>query len=285
MQKYKYWGRSYEMSEEIRVLIADDNIEFGDILNNHISLQPDMKVVGLARDGQEAVDMLESVEPDIILLDIIMPNLDGIGVLERISEMKPGSRPAVIMLTAIGQEIFIQKAILLGADYYVVKPFDINVLISRVRHVHKEKASVLFSNANFQSVATPVQERTLTAPSYNLELEVTNLMREVGIPPHMIGYQYIREAILLSINNSRSFTAVTKVLYPAVAEKFDTTPQKVERAIRNAIEGAWERSSGDSLDALFGYATNPKKPRPTNSEFIAMVADKIRLKLGLEKKA
>lgn len=272
------------MSGEIRVLIADDNIEFGDILNNHISQQPDMRVVGLARDGQEAIDMLDAAKPDIILLDIIMPNLDGIGVLERISAMKPGSRPAVIMLTAIGQELFIQKAILLGADYYVVKPFDIQVLISRIRHVHSEKASTLFSNANFPSVSSPAGEKIPAAPAYNLELEVTNLMREVGIPPHMIGYQYIREAIMQFITNSRSFTAVTKVLYPAVAEKFDTTPQKVERAIRNAIEGAWERTGGDSLDALFGYSANPKKLRPTNSEFIAMMADKLRLMLDIDKK-
>lgn len=269
------------MRDEMRILIVDDNVEFGNMLNEHIGQQEDMTVVGVAPDGLKAIEMIVSLKPDIVLLDIIMPNLDGIGVLERIKELKLDSKPSFIMLTAIGQDIFIQKAVALGVEYYVVKPFDVNVLVSRVRHVYREKLTAYLYKTN---KPTLVSNSKNTSLEHSLEVEVTNHMHEIGIPPHMIGYQYIREAILRTLDNPKKFSSVTKVLYPAVADKFDTTPQKVERAIRNAIEGAWARGRVESLEPIFRSSFNYNKTRPTNSEFIAILVDKIRLELGLKNK-
>ncbi|MCX7708271.1 MAG: sporulation transcription factor Spo0A [Clostridia bacterium] len=260
------------MKDEISVLITDDNVEFGDLLKEKFSQEYDMHVVGVARDGVQAIEMIRASMPDIVVLDIIMPNLDGIGVLEKISELKLEKKPTFIMLSAIGQDLFIQKAIVLGAEYYIVKPFDVDLLISRVRQAYKEKV-----RDYRKRVTSPVVKPPRMA--FDLEVEVTNMMREVGIPAHMSGYQYIREAIIQAVNNEDVFSSITKVLYPAVAKKFNTTPQKVERAIRNAIENAWTRGNPDSIDSLFGYASNFNKGKPTNSEFIAMMSDKMRLSM------
>jgi two-component system, response regulator, stage 0 sporulation protein A len=222
--------------------------------------------------------LIKKLSPDMVVLDIIMPNLDGIGVLERITEMQLTSRPLFIMLSAVGQEIFIQKAISLGAEYYMVKPFDAPTLVSRLRQIFKERnfvnynTSRIFTKAS-QSIEKPVNRMT------DLEVEVTNLIRDVGIPPHLIGYQYIREAIIQSVNSTKGFGLITKVLYPSVAAKFGTSAQKVERAIRNAIESAWARGNPDTVDSLFGYTINYNKGKPTNSEFIAMMSDRIRVSM------
>lgn len=267
------------MKERISILIADDNIEFGDLLNDYINQEVDLQVVGIARDGLNALEMIKLLEPDVVILDIIMPNLDGIGVLEKIPQIQINKKPLFLMLSAVGQDVFIQKAIALGAEYYIVKPFDVEVLISRIRQLYKEKNT----NSYSQKVSFPKVDQTNTVrieQLRSLEVEVTNLMHEVGIPPHMSGYQYIREAIIQSVNNSKVFNSITKVLYPKVAERFGTTPQKVERAIRNAIESAWVRGNPDSIDSLFGYTINYNKGKPTNSEFIAMMADKVRVSVG-----
>lgn len=264
------------MKERISVLIADDNIEFGDLLNDYINQEGDLHVVGIARDGLNALEMIKKLEPDVVILDIIMPNLDGIGVLEKITQVQLNKKPLFLMLSAVGQDIFIQKAITLGAEYYMVKPFDVEVLVSRVRQLYKEKR--IYANNQIIAFSKFDQSTALRPePVRNLELEVTNLMHEVGIPTHMSGYQYIREAILQTVNNAKVFNSITKVLYPKVAERFGTTPQKVERAIRNAIESAWSRGNPDSIDSLFGYTINYSKGKPTNSEFIAMMADKVRV--------
>lgn len=264
------------MKERISILIADDNIEFGDLLNDYINQEGDLHVVGIARDGLNALEMIKTLEPDIVILDIIMPNLDGIGVLEKISQMQISKKPLFLMLSAVGQDIFIQRAIVLGAEYYIVKPFDVEVLFCRVRQLYKEKRMYAHSqNISFSKIDQSNVKRA--EPVRNLELEITNMMHEVGIPPHMSGYQYIREAILQTVNNANVFSSITRVLYPRVAERFGTTPQKVERAIRNAIESAWSRGNPDSIDSLFGYTISYSKGKPTNSEFIAMMADKVRV--------
>lgn len=269
------------MIDDISVLLADDNIEFGNLLNKYLSQEEDIRIVGVARDGIEAFDMIIELKPDIVVLDIIMPNLDGIGVLERLSTMKLERRPLFIILTAIGQDIFIQKAIALGAEYYIVKPFDINVLVSRIRQIYSDEKVSSFTQSKIIPKAS-VENVKESNRNMDLEVEVTNMMHEIGIPPHMSGYQFIREAIMMTVNNSKVFSSITRVLYPAVAEKFNSTPQKVERAIRNAIESAWERGNPDSIDTLFGYTVNYSKGKPTNSEFIAMIADKVRMNMGLK---
>ncbi len=269
------------MKNEISVLIADDNIEFGDLLKEYMSQVEDIHVIGLARDGLQTIEMITSLKPDVVILDVIMPNLDGIGVLEKMSSLQLNRKPLFIMLSAIGQDIFIQQAISLGAEYYIVKPFDVDVLISRIRQLFKENRVSSLSDNRVFARATPSNKFRQSEQSRDLEIQVTNLMRDVGIPPHMAGYQYMREAIIQTINNSKVFSSITRVLYPAVAQKFNTTPQKVERAIRNAIESAWSRGNPDTIDSLFGYTINYSKGKPTNSEFIAMMADKVRISMGL----
>ncbi len=267
-----------EVRDEISVLIADDNEEFGSLLTEYFNREEDIQVVGVAGDGLQAVDMILSLKPDIVILDIIMPNLDGIGVLEKIAELKLDKKPLFLMLSAIGQDVFIQKAMALGAQYYILKPFNINVLLSRIRQMYDErlKDSIIKSST---AVNPAYQNQALLRPSHELEVEVTNLMRDVGIPAHMVGYQYIREAIIQAVCMETTVVSITKVLYPKVARKFETTPKKVERAIRNAIENAWTRGNPDSIDALFGYRAGFNREKPTNSEFLALMVDRMKLSI------
>ncbi|MFZ5985928.1 MAG: sporulation transcription factor Spo0A [Bacillota bacterium] len=268
------------MKGELTVLIADDNAEFADLLKDYMDQYEDIKVVGIAPDGLKAIEMIVSLKPEVVVLDIIMPNLDGLGVLEKLSIMQLERRPMFIMLSAIGQDIFIQRAVALGAEYYIIKPFDVEVLVTRIRQLYQEKYLTAFSYKPVTKNPEPISSDNVDR-TYDIEVEVTNLMHEVGIPPHMAGYQYLREAIIQTVKNSKVFSSVTKTLYPAVAEKFNTTPQKVERAIRNAIESAWARGNPDTIDSLFGYTINYNKGKSTNSECIAMMADKIRIAMGI----
>lgn len=268
------------MKDIISVLIADDNLEFVDLLKEYMEQYDDINVVGIAKDGIQALEMIKSIKPDVVVLDVIMPNIDGIGVLEKLATQQLDKKPLFIMLSAIGQDVFIQKAVSLGAEYYIIKPFDVEVLVTRIRQLYEEKYLSAFSNRsvnkNMEFTNADALDRT-----YDIEVEVTNLMHEVGIPPHMAGYQYLREAIVLVVKNSKMYSSITKSLYPAVAEKFNTTAQKVERAIRNAIESAWSRGNLDTIDSLFGYTINYTKGKPTNSECIAMMADKIKISMGI----
>ncbi|MEW6523141.1 MAG: sporulation transcription factor Spo0A [Bacillota bacterium] len=243
----------------IRVMIADDNREFCSILNQYISSQPDLEVAAVAHNGTEALEILDKAQPDVMLLDIIMPHLDGIGVLERLNQRD--RRPKVVMLTAFGQETITQRVVGMGADYYILKPFDLEVLANRIRQL-----------CNQPAVAKP---RVVKARS--LDLDVTHLIHEIGIPAHIKGYLYLREAILMVVARYDLLSAVTKELYPSIAAKYQTTPSRVERAIRHAIEVAWNRGSLEVINSLFGHTVSQERGKPTNSEFIAMVADKLRM--------
>jgi two-component system response regulator (stage 0 sporulation protein A) len=225
--------------QKIQVLLADDNREFTHLLSEFIGEQEDMEIVGVAYNGNEVLRFLEQQRdlPDVLILDIIMPHLDGLGVLEKMREMNLPTQPKIIMLTAFGQENITQKAVQLGASYYILKPFDMDTLTNRI----------------------------------------TSIIHEIGVPAHIKGYQYLREAITMVYNNIEILGAITKTLYPAIAEKYKTTPSRVERAIRHAIEVAWTRGNIDSISFIFGYTINISKSKPTNSEFIAMVADKLRI--------
>lgn len=273
------------MVEKISILIVDDNIEFGNLLNEYLGQHQDIHVAGVARDGLEAIDMIKSKNPDVVILDIVMPNLDGIGVLERVSDLKLAKRPIFVVLSAVGQDMFTQKAMALGAEYYMVKPCDIEVLLARIRDIYKEKCAIQntkFFKSEPAASRLPKPLKPVQAEP-DLELEVTNIMHAVGIPPHMIGYQYLREAIIQSSKSPRAFTSVTKILYPEVAKKFESTPQKVERAIRNAIESAWARGKTGQNPSIFGGQINFSKDKPTNSEFIAMMSDRIKIELKINK--
>ena len=271
------------MREKITVLIADDNQEFSMTLATYLKNQDDMMIVGRAKDGNEALDMISELMPDVVLLDVIMPHLDGLGVLEKLNMIKMPKKPIFVMLSAVGQDKITRRAVELGAEYYVVKPFDIELLITRIRELKNYKPE---QNNNFISRETTVPKQQYIEISGdsakkedNLEALVTNVIHEVGVPAHIKGYQYLREAIIMVVNDIDVINQITKSLYPKIADKFTTTPSRVERAIRHAIEVAWGRGQQDVVENIFGYTISAAKGKPTNSEFIAMIDDKLRLEL------
>lgn len=268
------------MSEKITILVADDNNDFTATLSSYLEQEEEMEIIGIARDGNEAYDMVLELQPDIILLDMIMPHLDGLGVLEKIAETDMEKRPLSIILSAVGQDKITQKAIALGAQYYIVKPFDINVLVKRMKELKN------YQPAQFKNFITrEIKNQYIDiAPERkkdqeNLEALVTNVIHEVGVPAHIKGYQYLREAIMMVIRDTEVINQITKQLYPEIAGKYRTTPSRVERAIRHAIEVAWGRGQADTVENIFGYTVSANRGKPTNSEFIAMIADKLRLEL------
>lgn len=244
------------IKETIKVAIADDNREFVGIVQEYLTQQVDFQLVGIAYNGEQILSIIEEKNPDVVILDIIMPHLDGIGVLERLNSLS-ARRPKIIMLTAFGQESITQRVVELGADYYILKPFNMDVLASRIRQL-----------ATTITAQRPVVAQAIKARP--VDVEVTNIIREIGIPAHIKGYQYLRDAIMMIITEIDLLGAVTKVLYPMIAEKYATTPSRVERAIRHAIEVAWSRGNMDMINRLFGYTVKLEKGKPTNSEFMAI---------------
>lgn len=258
------------MTYPIRVLVADDNVEFGEIVSDYLSNYDDLEVVGRAEDGLEAINLIDEINPDIVILDIIMPHMDGLAVLEHYYKIPASTKPKFIILSAVGQDKITQQAVSLGAEYYIVKPFDLEILVERIRQLGRGEGIGNRSEA-FKSVS-----RQSLKPA-SIESRITQIMRDVGVPAHIKGYQYMRDAVLLVIEDLELISSVTKRLYPELARRYKTTPSRVERAIRHAIEVAWTRGQVETIHDLFGYTINTKKGKPTNSEFIAMVADKLRL--------
>ncbi len=259
--------------EKLNVAIADDNERMVRLLGEIIKSDDELQVVGTAKDGEEAYEMIKHKEPDVVLLDIVMPKLDGLGVMDKVNNDKTiRKHPAFIMISAIGQEKITEDAFNLGADYYIMKPFDNDMVLNRIKHVKNKSMK-----RNTDSRKINAYEKADENRKPNLESDVTNIIHEIGVPAHIKGYQYLREAIIMSVNDVEMLNSITKILYPSIAKKYQTTPSRVERAIRHAIEVAWSRGKMDTIDELFGYTINNGKGKPTNSEFIALIADKIRL--------
>lgn len=254
---------------KIKVCVVDDNRELVSLLEEYISNQDDIEVIGVAHNGQDCLKMLKDQDPDVLVLDIIMPHLDGLAVLEKIREMDK-KMPNVIMLTAFGQEDVTKKAVELGAAYFILKPFDMDNLVHHIRQVSGKSATLQKKPLNTYRTQTEQKPK-------NLDASITSIIHEIGVPAHIKGYLYLREAISMVYNDIELLGSITKVLYPDIAKKYNTTASRVERAIRHAIEVAWSRGNIDSISSLFGYTVSMSKAKPTNSEFIAMVADKLRL--------
>jgi len=258
-------------NERIKVLIADDNREFCGILRDYFTNDPDFELVDVCTNGMEVLNVLQKQEVQVLILDLIMPYMDGIGVLEKINSLNLETRPKIVILTAFGQENVTQKAVQLGVDYYILKPFNLEVLGDRVKQVVRD---IKPREENRGGVTTLTVHH---GSGKNLEVEVTKVIHEIGVPAHVKGYQYLRDAIMLVVEEINYLGAVTKELYPAIAQKYDTTPSRVERAIRHAIELAWDRGDVDKINKVFGYTISGEKGKPTNSEFIAIIADRLRL--------
>ena len=249
---------------KVNVAIADDNELMLQLLEEIISEDKELELVGKAKDGVEALEIIKDKQPDIMLLDVVMPNLDGLGVLEKVRNDKDIKiHPSFLMISAVGKEKITEEAFEMGADYYIMKPFDQENIIKQIKKAKIRKDNDSGRNATRKS----------------LETEVTNIIHEVGVPAHIKGYQYLRDAIIMSVNDMEMLNSITKILYPTIAKKHQTTSSRVERAIRHAIEVAWSRGKMDTIDTLFGYTINTGKGKPTNSEFIALITDKIRLEM------
>ena len=257
------------MEPLIRVLIADANEDFRDALADAVNAEGDLTLVGAADSGQEALALADSLQPDVLVTDLVLSQLDGLSLLAALSERE--NAPAAIVMSSLYNDAVVTACSEHGAYYFLLKPFDFGALFTRIRQIaaHRSRAS----SPAAQGISIAQQPRE---PS--LEAVVTEIIHEIGVPAHIKGYQYLREAIILTVNDMDAINAVTKVLYPAVAKKFATTPSRVERAIRHAIEVAWDRGDLETLQKYFGYTVSNIKGKPTNSECIAMIADSLTLR-------
>ena len=257
------------MENRIRVLVADPSEETRSLLRETLSHENDVMLIGYADDGMDALSKVAELKPDVLILDLILPKLDGLGVLRRLPET--GSKCAPLVLTGFITPTVISESAELGAAYFISKSCDAAEILERIRRFARTFEPKSASSEWLSSVS-------LVKPEPPLENVVTDILLEVGVPAHVKGYQYLREAICMTVRDMGNISAVTKVLYPEVAKKYHSTPSRVERAIRSAIELAWDRGDVETLQKYFGYTVSGIKGKPTNSEFIAMIADHITLR-------
>ena len=252
--------------DRIRVMLADDNMRILRLLSDFLGRKPDIDLVAAVSDGVEIPDAVRQHAPDILVMDIIMPRRDGFMTLEALNAMPDALRPKVIVLTGLARDDFIMRAIQLGASYYMVKPFDMSLLYERIVEIAREQPESIASGAGEDDSAESVDE------------QITNLFLTLGIPAHIKGYQYLREAVRMVLEDHDVINRITKELYPGVARRFDTSASKVERAMRHAIEVAWTRGRLDAVNQMYGYRVFAREDKPTNGEFIAMVSDKLSVR-------
>ncbi len=256
------------MKTKLNVLIADDSGEFGQdcarVLKNY-----GMDVILCEKDGSRVLGEVDKHKIDIILADVFMKNLDALGLLAALKEKDGANKPLVVVMSNFDNQRLERETLQAGAEYYFLKPIDLNVLAKRIISLSGWKNDNAPLVVNKSNVTTDIQ----------LEMIITDIIHQIGVPAHIKGYNYLRDAIMMSVKNTEMLNAITKILYPTVAKKHQTTSSRVERAIRHAIEVAWDRGDMDTLDSYFGYTIHNNRGKPTNSEFIAMISDKIRLNL------
>ncbi len=268
--------------DKITVALIDDNARILEALEDIMQPDPEIEVVAKAENGLDALRIIKEKQPDIALLDIIMPKLDGIGVMQHLKvDTDVKKLPAFLVISAVMQERITAEVFRLGASYFIAKPFDNNMVLSRVKEIARERMGHTFLGGKQQTTSSLKETQPSRYLEHNLESDVTNIIHEIGVPAHIKGYQYLRDAIMMSVNDTEMLNSITKQLYPSIAKQHKTTPSRVERAIRHAIEVAWSRGKMDTIDELFGYTVNNGKGKPTKSEFVALIADKIRLEYKL----
>lgn len=256
------------MKKQLNVVIADDSTDFGQncakVLKSY-----GMNVTLCSKDGQEIIRVVQRQVIDVVIADVFMPNLDIIGVLGNIKDMEPKERPMVMAMSNFNNDRLEKETLDAGASYYFLKPIDLNTMAQRIIKLSDWRNETAPLVINKSAVTTDVQ----------LEIHITDIIHQIGVPAHIKGYHYLRDGIMMTIKDTSMISSITKVLYPSIAKKYGTTSSRVERAIRHAIEVAWDRGDIDVLNSYFGYTVQNNRGKPTNSEFIAMISDKIRLNL------
>ena len=250
------------MDKQTSVIIADNSEEFCTLLSEQLKRADGFQVIGTANDGEQALRLITERKPKILVLDLMLPKKDGLSVLKAISSME--RKPAVLATSGFVTDYVASAAANLGVQYLMLKPCDMSALAERLEELRGAQNNRQNQNRGGKT---------------SIEAMVTSIIHEIGVPAHIKGYQYLREAIIIAVNDMDVINAITKVLYPQVAKTFQTTPSRVERAIRHAIEVAWDRGDLDTLQRFFGYTVSNTKGKPTNSEFIALIADKLSLQL------
>ncbi len=263
------------MEKQINVLIADADLEYAELMSRNISADFKINVCDIVTNGYQVIEKVDILKPDVVIMDVVLPNIDGIGILERLKAKKQEFdnfyMPKIIILSTFKQDKIAQDCSNLGANYYMVKPISYESLRNTIHRICDNSAD--------KRGLGGFSKKITRGESLDVETMVTEIIHEIGIPAHIKGYQYLRHAIMLVIDNLDVINSITKTLYPTVAQDFHTTSSRVERAIRHAIEVAWDRGDTDVLDSIFGYTIATSKGKPTNSEFIAMIADRLRLQI------
>ena len=264
-QKNKIKNRSKIMQEKIKIVIVDEQHDYRNSCAEHLS-ELGYDILASTANPMKALETIKESEPDVVLFDIVLSPIDGLAFLRSCDSLP--NKPHMIAVSSIISDIIIREAMQCGAEYYIIKPFDFNILDERIKRMCGRTAPM------------PIQisEEHIETNEVDLESQVTSLILEIGIPAHVKGYHYVRTAIIMAVENPDTINAVTKIVYPTIAKKYQTSSSRVERAIRHAIEVAWDRGDIDVLNGIFGYSINGNRGKPTNSEFIAMLADQLRLK-------
>lgn len=257
------------MEKKLKVLVADDTTELGRSCEKALKSYG-MEVSLCEKDGRKVIETIDKLKPDVVIADVFMPNLDILGVLADIKEREEKERPMVMVMSSFDNQRLEKETLDNGASYYFLKPFDMNTMAQRILKL-----------SGWKNEVSPIVIKDNVVTDPQLEYMITEIIHEIGVPAHIKGYHYLREAILLSVKDSEIINSVTKLLYPTVAKKHNTTSSRVERAIRHAIEVAWDRGDLDVLNSYFGYTVQNSRGKPTNSEFIAMISDRLRLKLKI----
>lgn len=251
------------MDTKVRVLVADNDSEYRTMLSGVLAGTEGIEVVGQASDGQELLALAEQAPFDLLLIDLILPEVDGISAMHTLRDR--GAHFDAFVISAFSSVEVAAECAELGVSYFIRKPFDVDALVARVRSWNRRRQEQL--------------ENEDPKDGISLEVKVTQVIHQVGVPAHIKGYQYLREAIMMAVEDMETVGAITKILYPSIAKKYKTTSSRVERAIRHAIEVAWDRGDLEVLQSVFGYTVSGVKGKPTNSEFISMIADRLRLEM------